>query len=404
VVTPAGLARWRAAFPAGRTLVLAGAAKAPPLRDSDVAPVAGWDLTGVHASDLATLTRSGLASLCGPALTALCLWGTRQLSGADVAAATAASRRLRVVHLRFIGALTDADLAAWGGVHDLTVYVQSQYLGGFTWDGVRHLTAARELELPLLPGGDNWAGDAFRGLAHLTHLGLTLRVGAETAAVHGPAGLLAPGSLPRSLQRVALDSLRLVWPPGAEPDGGAALLRPLAGMPDVWLDYCCGVGDGGLCALTGATRRLELYMCVDVAGEHLAPLGRTLQELTVSCCHGFTGGGLGSLAALRWLRVACCRAFQAGALVGVAGGCAALERVDVTWDRVGPQFEIAAAEAALLAAAGGGAWAFTRGSGTWGATGRWPHAAPAPAAGGAGGHATAPTAAAPCDGAAALAE
>jgi hypothetical protein len=253
-------------------------------------------------------------------------------------------------------------------VQSLTVAAYD--MPGFTLDGVRHLTAVRELELPLSPGGVAWAGDAFRGLAHLTRLRLENPLGGFTPApVHGPAGLFAPGALPRSLRRVTLRGLALEWPPGAERDGGAALLRPLAGVRHVSLRSCDGVGDSGLCELAGATRWLELSWCHNVAGERLASLGGALEELVVSDCDGFTGAGLGSLAALRRLMVVGCPAFRAGALVDVAAGCAALERVTVTWDVFHtPAFDAAATEAALLATAGGGGpWAFSRGGRAWAA-------------------------------------
>jgi hypothetical protein len=255
-------------------------------------------------------------------------------------------------------------------VHDLTVTTDD--LAGFTWAGVHHLASVRELALPLSSRGAVWAGDAFRGLAHLARLRLGNPAGAH-AAVHGHAGLFAPGSLPRSLRHVELTALWLEWLPGEAPDGGAALLRPLAGVPDVTLTYCGGVGDGGLCALAGATR-LTMTGCRDVAGERLERLGGSLQELTVNLCEHFTGAGLGSLAALRRLTLGGCLAFQPGVLAGVAAGCPALERVDV---RACNHFssEAAAAEAALLgaaaAAAGGGdgvSWAFTRGEYLWTAT------------------------------------
>jgi hypothetical protein len=478
VRSPAGLARWRAAFPAGRTLVLRrGYNTTADLCDADVAPAAGWGLTGVDMASVRSLTRAGLASLCGPALTALRLWETPELSAADVAAATAASPRLRTLHLLYIGPLADADLAAWGGVHSLTVTTPRDG-GGFTGDGVRHLTSVRELDLPLplqagvawvgdafgglahlanlpplplqagvawvgdafgglahlanlpplplqagvprvddafrwlahptsqspLPvqAGVAWAGDAFRGLAHLTSLSLDVM-----GAVRGPAGLWAPGSLPRSLRRVRLLGLRLGWPLGAAPDGGAALLRPLAGVADVSLTDVNGVDDRGLCELASATR-LKLERCHDVAGERLAPLGAALQELAVEQCDRFTGRGLGSFGALRTLTVHRCSEFQPDALGAVAAGCPALERVDVAWEvgsythrswrlgggMEGPPFNPAAAEAALLGAAsggGGGEWAFTRSDGAWGAVRRpllppqEPPSAPAPAAAAAAG-------------------
>jgi hypothetical protein len=389
VATPAGLARWRAAFPAGRTLEIESpfAPEDPPLSDADVAVAAAWGLTGVAVWSVLTLTRAGLAALSGPALTDLCLRDTPQLSGADVAAVTAASPRLRTLRLERIGPLADADLAGWGGVHDLTAITFP--VAGFTWDGVRHFTAVRELDLPLSPHADvNWAGDAFRGLVHLTRLLLASPVGYR-AAVRGPAGLFAPGGLPRSLRRVALHGLVLAWSPGVEPDGGAVLLRPLAGVPDVSLVHCNGVTDGGLCALAGVTMRLEVACCFDVAGERLEPLGHTVRELTVEFCDRFTGGGLGSLAALRRLSVAGCPEFRAGAFAAVAAGCAALARVDVAGNDAS-EFDAAAAEAALLVAAGGGGdpWTFTRSEYNWAAVRRLE---PAPAAGGAGGAVVAPT-------------
>jgi hypothetical protein len=112
VRTLAGLARWRSAFPAGRTLALAGTKHAPSLCDADVAPAATWGLAGVSVWGMRTITRAGLAALCGPALTALCLSYTLLLSAADVAAATAASPRLRTLRLFSIGPLADDDLAA----------------------------------------------------------------------------------------------------------------------------------------------------------------------------------------------------------------------------------------------------------------------------------------------------
>jgi hypothetical protein len=146
------------------------------------------------------------------------------------------------------------------------------------------------------------------------------------------------------------------------------------------------VGDGGLCALAGATR-LTLHECGGVAGEHLAPLGAALQELAVAGCVSFTGGGLASLAALRRLSVRWCPAFRAGSLADIAGSCPALERVDVAW--CGAPAVDAAAEAAPLAAAaaGGGAWTFFRTAWAWAATRPPPQrpAAPAPPAGPGGG-------------------
>jgi hypothetical protein len=283
-----------------------------------------------------------------------------------VAAATAASPRLHTLQLHYIGPLADADLTAWVGVHALTVSRVNE--PGFPWDGVRHLTTVRELELPLTPHGVNWAGAAFRGLGRLTRLYLECKVGYQPAVVHGPAGLFAPGSLPRSLRHAALCGLDSEWGDGDEPDGGAALLRPLAGVPDVLLSYCGGVGDGGLRVLAGATR-LDVTGCDGVAGEHLEPLGGALEELVVAHCDNFTGAGLGCLAALRWLRVGACPACQLSALGAVAAGCPALERVDVTWYTT-PEFDVAAAEAALLAAGGGGEWAFTHGDREWAATRR----------------------------------
>jgi hypothetical protein len=383
VRTPAGLARWRAAFPEGRTLELVGEAygKTPPhLHDADVAPVADWSITGVYANSVRALTRAGLAALCGPALTDLCMQSTPQLSCADVAAATAASPRLRTVHLSYIGPLADGDLAAWGGVHALTLATMG--VAGFTFAGVRHLTAVRELALPLVSKDDNWVGDALLGLTHLTRL----RLGTPSyglAAVSGHAGLIAPGGLPRSLQHMALHGLYFLWPLGIKPDGGAALLRPLAGVPGVSLSQCGSVTDGGLCALAGTTR-LELYKCNNVTGERLEPLGLILEELTVELCYAFTGSGLGSLAALRRLTVVRCRMFGAGALVGVAAGCPVLERVAVKWGGLSaPDFDVATAEAALAAAAGAGSWASTRSDGAWTAVRRPQQTAAAPAPGGA---------------------
>jgi hypothetical protein len=363
------MSRQRAAFPAARTLVLMGSHYAPPLRDANVAPVAAWGLTGVQLHGWSRLTRVGLGALCGPALTALCLWDTHQLSGADVAAVTARLPRLRTLRLSCAGPLTDADLAAWGGVQSLAVSTLDA--PGFSWDGVRHLTAARELVLPLPPQTVAWAGDALRGLTHLARLSLASTVGVQ-AAVAGHAGLVAPGSLPRSLRHVTLRGLALQWPPGVEPDGGATLLRPLAGVADVALVRCAGVGDAGLRVLVGASR-LDVDSCDDAAGEHLEALGRALEVLTVSGCDAFTGGGLGSLSVLRRLTVGGCRAFRADALATVAASCRALERVDVWWHRGDtPAWDVATAEAALVAAAGGGsgAWAFTRENCAWAATRR----------------------------------
>jgi hypothetical protein len=188
----------------------------------------------------------------------------------------------------------------------------------------------------------------------------------------------------------------------AAPDGGAALLRPLAGVADVSLTNVDGVDDRGLCELASVTR-LKLERCDGVAGERLAPLGRTLEELTVERCDRFTGRGLGSFGALRTLTVHYCSEFQPDALGAVASGCPALERVDVAWEvggyryrslrlgggMEGPPFEPAAAQAALLGAAcGGGEWAFTRSDGAWAAVRRprlppqEPPSAPAPAAAG----------------------
>jgi hypothetical protein len=386
VRTPAGLARWRAAFPAGRTLVLAPARRAPLLRDTDVAPAAAWGLTGVHIAYVSVLTHAGMAALCGPALTALCLWYVPWLSSAVVAMIAASSPRLRTLRLHDVGP-PGADLAAWGGVHVLTVTTRYVDLGGSPLAGARRLTSARELHLPLSREyAVNWAGDAFRGLAHLTCLRLEGALGHGRAVVSGPAGQFAPGGLPRSLRHVTLSGLELEWLPGEAPDGGAALLRPLADVPGVALTDCGGVGDGGLCALAGATR-LELRGCDDVAGERLAPLGRTLEELTVERCYGFTGGGLGSLAALRRLTVDACPWFRAGALVAAAVGCAALERADVALEDdsdLEPEFDAAAAQKALLAAAGGGSWACTDNDGVWTATRQAALAAMVPAADGAG--------------------
>jgi hypothetical protein len=361
VRTPAGLARWRASFPAARTLMLAPTRKInQQLRDADVAPVAAWGLTGVHIAGVLTLTRAGLAALCTPTLTALGLWNMWRLSAADVGALTAPLPRLRTLHLNYIGALAAADLAAWGGVHDLALL--SIDVGGFTWAGVRHLSAVRELSLPLLPFDvNNWAGDVFRGLTRLTSLSLQSMGGPATAS--GPAGLFAPGSLPHALRHVRLHDLTLAWPPGVVPDGGAVLLRPLAGVPLVSLSSCNGVGDAGLAALVGATS-LWMLDCHDVTGEHLEPLGGALQWLTVWRCKNFSGVGLGSLAALRQLRVVDCVALRADALTSIAA-CAALERIHVSWEgRLGvPALNIAAAEAALRASASGGAWGFTSGPG-----------------------------------------
>jgi hypothetical protein len=404
VCTPVGLARWRAAFPAGRTLLLVGTSQAAaPLYDADVAPAAAWGLAGVQLNSVFTLSRAGLSALCGPALTALCLVYTRQLSAADVAAATAASPRLRTLNLFDVGPLADADLAAWGGVQSLSVC--TRHVDGFTWDGVRHLATMRELTLPLSLGRINWAGGAFCGLTHLTRLHLENSLAHRALAnVNAPAGLFAPGSLPRSLRHVFLRGLALEWPPGVEPDGGVALLRPLAGVPEVALSKCDGVGDAGLCVLAGATR-LTVSSCRDVAGEHLAPLGGALEELTVKFSGRFSGGGLGSLTALRRLSIHGCLAFRAGALVGIAAGCVALERVDVRWWVSPPQFDVAAAKAALRAATGRRTWKFTRGDGAWAATRRQRRASPALAGGGASGvPVAAAPAPAPAAGAAALSD
>jgi hypothetical protein len=226
-----------------------------------------------------------------------------ELPGAAIAAATARCPRLRDVCVTYTQSeMTAADVATWARAHTVTLdldLVESEFTGrGF--DG---LTEVRTLTVQLPDPHVFWVGDAFSKLRHLASLTLTPSVPDLTTGLHGSAGLFT-GVAP-TLRRVDVDGVTLTWEGGEEPDGGAALLRPLAGVADVSLTNIIGLTDAGVAALAGA-ERLALIDCRDV-----------------------TCGALGALRALTRLRVIECPRFCAAAFPSVAGGCRRLERVEV---------------------------------------------------------------------------
>jgi hypothetical protein len=409
VRTPAGLARWHAAFPAARTLLLRASASdgaAAALGDVALAPLAGWGLAGLHLEGLHALSPAGLARAVGGAassLTALSL-ASSALTPADVAAATAGAPRLAALHLVAArGRVADGHLAGWGGLRVLDLRTRLAGGGGgggaeasggppslspapahaFTGAGLAALAAVRELTL-LLPADVAWVPRAFAPLRHLASLSL---LSAASQHPEGASRLAGASRLfeaaPPSLRSVHLGGVALAWAPsggdGDGGDGGAALLRPLAHVPSVLLTDVAGVGDGGLAALVagGKTQRLTLFACADVEGAALAPpppapgaSSNTLAELHVEGCARFTGAGLAALAALQTLDVADCPRFAPhAALAGLAAACPALARVRVSWGgepaAAPPPPPVDAADAletAFLAGAPTGAdgWAFTR--------------------------------------------
>jgi hypothetical protein len=367
VKTPAGLARWRAAFPAARTLVLARARGTPGdselFADAHLATVSQWGLTGVYMHRQDAVTRAGLAALvAGPSLTALVLSRMVHLSGADVAAGLAgALPRLRTLALHCNMYVTDADLAGWGRLHRVDLRPTCD---GFTGAGFGALADVRELTIGLSHEAVGWHAGAFSGLTRLTSLSLVHPILLGTTQLRGGGGGLFAG-VPRSLRRVLLSGARLTWPAGQPHDGGAALLAPLAAVSDVSLRSVHGVTDAGLCQLTGAAR-LELAGVDHARGDSLAPLAGSLRELAVDCSMSpeggkFTGRGLGALRALETLTLAVCPYFRARRVAALAGGCPALRAVSVSWslcDEDEPPFDAARAQAALRAGPGGGAWRF----------------------------------------------
>jgi hypothetical protein len=357
VRTAAGLARWRAAFPAGRTLLLS--AGTPPLADADLAPAAAWGLAGVHLDRLPLITWPGLAALCGPALRTLVLSDTPGLNGADVAAATDGAPRLRALTLLGVDALSDADLACWGRLHELTLAADLSW-PAFTGAGFGALSQVRRLYVRL-PASVQWPRGPFREAAHLESLTLVGAVGAPARA-GGAAGLL--DGAPPSLRRVELRHLSLTWTAGEAPDGGVALLAPLSRATDVILNTTGDVTDTGLSQLRA--KCLYLAGCNGVVGAALAPLAGRLTTLTVVGCTAFEGAGLGDLVALETLIVHVCSRFGGAALAGIAAGCPTLRRVIVQWyppssGAAAGMFDTAAAEAVLAAGAATGRrrWLFT---------------------------------------------
>jgi hypothetical protein len=400
VRTSAGLARWRAAFPAARSLLLSDSrhadARGGRLADADMAYVCRSGVAGVQLEGVSGVTPAGLAALtASPALTTLCLSGMPQLSCAHVAEATAvaAAAGLRSLALRRAGGrLTDAHLGGWGGL--LSLALETPLCASFTGAGLAALAQLRHLWLGLPRDVTGWPGDVFAALPRLESLSLILGftpAGEQHKAVllRGSVGLFA--GVPRSLRKVLLSGLTLAWTRREVPDGGAALLAPLAGVADVHLDALQGVTDAGLAALVGATR-LTLSDCNGVAGEALAPLAASLRELHVDFGSAFTGAGLGGLASLTRLHVQSAPRFTVAAFRSLAAGCPSLASVTVRQLNLGVLLgllgdlvpatgvDLAAAQAVLEAAEGGGGggsgrgWTFHRTEMDWVATRQLPAA------------------------------
>lgn len=386
VCTATGLTRWRACFPVGRSLMLGSAPDGRPLSDADLAQVGEWRLAGVHMSLLFVVTQSGLAAVCTPALTALSLYNMPHLSSADVAAAVVAAPRLHTLSLTYAGELRDADLVAFGGIHTLTL--GSTQGAGFTGRGLAALASARSLTvwLPLrntvvglgfgLDDDGGWPGDAFSGLRHLTHLlvGVPdeyLRSVDFSMPVRGRVGLFA--GVPPSLRSVDLGAVSLAWRADEEPDGGAALLAPLAGVPRVSLRDVSGVDDRGLAALTGV-QELVLSNCHNVTCEDLRPLAGSLQRLSMEYLfnESFTGAGLACLTELTHLELRHCSCLHASVLQALMAGRPTLRHVSVAYRESAHALDSIAQAVLGAAAAGGAGWAFTRtqtdGTRTWTAT------------------------------------
>jgi hypothetical protein len=375
---PAQLARWRACFPLGRSLLLSGfrpteresylvyqiPAEAQ-LTDADLVPLTVWGLAHVSLEGLTRITAAGLAAVCTPALTTLSLQSTPQpsllptpkLSVADVAAATAASApNLRNLDLVTYGTVADSDLAGWRQLHALTLGL-AHLCPNFTGAGLAVLTNLRYLRLlllfqPVIP----WSRRVLAGLPCFVRLDL-LGTGARATA-HAPlaAGCGLLDGVRPSLQTVRLCALRLEWPaPGGVPDGGTALLAPLARVSRLELWRVFGVTDAGVACLTGA-RTLELIECPDLVGEALAPLAGSLTCVSVRHCGAFTGAGLGRLSRLTQLEVAGCAAFRLNRLPHDGSGqrelpafvsCPRLERVRVTSVTAASKSDAAGYERAL---------------------------------------------------------
>lgn len=407
--TQADLARWRACFPRARSLALAGSA----LTDQSLAPLAGWGLTTVHLSRAKRITPAGLTALCTPSLTTLMLDGPLpRLTCADVAAATARCPRLRCLALAFVDDVSDAHLAGWGGLVELTLdlrwrresdadYSDSSNSKGsdgsdsddggggyggasavvpaaaaaaaaaavvapsvppFTGSGFAHLRRLRALALKLPWSLGGWVRAPLAGCTSLEWLqlagargGFAGGVPKQRTAVPADGGLFerAPASL-ASVEASALDVR------GAT-DGGAALLAPLAHVAGVSLELISGLTDDGLEALTGAAS-LVLWHCSGVRGGQAwaAALAGSLTRLRVSQCSGFRGDGLCRLRGLADLFVAHCHEFGAAEFAAVVAGCPRLASLCVHstfWihsaaDSGAPQlFSLSSAEATLKAAA-----------------------------------------------------
>lgn len=391
--------RWLTCFPAARTLLLGDAACAdavnPPLCDDDLLQLAsGRQFTSVYMSHLSLVGGPGLQALCGPALTALVMRDVRQVSGAELAAATARSPRLRTLHVDDIGDVVDADLAGWGRLHHLALEpCASDSL--FTGAGVSALTQVRLLHLHLPAANKRLPLAAFQALPRLEELVVRSFRSDAPEIVDAATGIfVGTGRLPPSLRFVALHGLVLRWAEGRS-DGGAAVLAPLADVGVVRLCVCKGVTDEGLAQLTGAYW-LELRHCWGVTGhfDEGAPGAAwgALTDLRVLSCPHFRGEGLARHTALQELIVENCPFFHADVLATLAPRCPSLGYVAIDWrgckdvynaapppsERVAgmvyPQpFDVAAAEAALTAAAagtgGGAGWTFKHGDeSSWTAT------------------------------------
>jgi hypothetical protein len=304
VCSPVALARWRACFPAARTLLLNAAPWYHGL-DAALATAAGWELSSAYIYMPQSLTAAALpslAALSGSALTALSLAELPQLRCAEILAALAGSTRLRTLRLVHVGrdelrvadlpcvwrnSLVTAELGATAGV----VLAPGDDLRA-------SLANVRELTLWLPRDARAWPAGAFRGLRRLEVLSLGFpRKYLDSgdyfcSTLRGTRAASLFDGVPASLRRVELRGFELEWAADEEPDGGAALLAPLAHVPDVEMYLVTGVGDEGICQLVGATRLvLDAVYEIEV-GPALDTLRSVLRDLTVRHCYELRGDGL----------------------------------------------------------------------------------------------------------------
>jgi hypothetical protein len=331
----ANLARWRACFPAARSLIVDDSERhggARRLTDADVAaavtprPGRGGEITRATLADCDGLSDGVLEALA--TCRSVTLYFCPRVTGRGLRALRGVTRLV----LLGTGPVCDDDLAHLGpSVRHVSVYcVDDSTVGA---GGLRHLGGVRSLEVEVTSPervGELLSGDVFEALPQLTRL--MLRVSAKSSSQETAPRPLGP---PRwdVFRHLAgrLACLHLSIDLGDTLPLHERVLAPLGGsLRELTLVHLAAVTDA---MLLHALRVVSLTVerCDAVVGDALSS---SLEELVVTDCNGFTGTGLPACCPrLASLRVRGCPLFSTATLASVAAGCAALARLHVSTDR-----------------------------------------------------------------------